>query len=66
MYEIAFDRMHINRPYTHSEAVVVGIRLYTLVRFGFEQWLGFYDSNLAVNYGTFGSDRRKLVRNHAQ
>jgi len=22
-------------------------------------------SNLAVNYGTFGSDRRKLARNHA-
>jgi len=30
---------------------------------GWIQWFGFFDSSLAINYHTFGSDRRKLVDN---
>jgi len=32
---------------------------------GWVQWFGTFDSRLAVNYRTFGSDRRKLVDNAA-
>jgi len=30
---------------------------------GWVPWFGIFDSSLAINYCTFGSDRRKLVDN---
>jgi len=42
----------------HKSAYVV-----CLGQCGWLQWFGIFDSSLAINYRTFGSDRRKLVDN---